>query len=248
MALTLSILFAVSAAILAGLVLKAIFKKLDPAKVEEYRPCKGGWWEGKLNNCQAGLLMVPQQPVNTYTNVAYLAGGFFLMFKLQTLPSYVLGLASLYLCAGSALYHATSTRWAGSLDVSSMYAVFSSIAVYALSALLRTSDALAALLMFVAAALAAYLLRYKYHGTMEVKIGIFLAITYALILWSRHRNQAALFDGYLIATLVLFALAEIAWLLDKAGKFPLPRWGHGVWHVLTAAAISILFYTIHLTR
>jgi hypothetical protein len=36
--------------------------------------------------------------------------------------------------------------------------------------------------------------------------------------------------------------------LDKAGKFPLPRWGHGVWHVLTAIAISILFYVIHLTR
>jgi len=55
MALTLSILFAASAAVLAGLVLKAIFKSLDPAKVEEYRPCKGGWWEGKLNNCQARL-------------------------------------------------------------------------------------------------------------------------------------------------------------------------------------------------
>jgi|GEM_PF-4775119 len=248
MALTLSILFAASAAVLAGLVLKAIFKSLNPAKVEEYRACKGGWWEAKLNNCQAGLLFVPQQPVNTYTNVAYLAGGFFLMFKLQTLPSYVLGLASLYLCAGSALYHATSTRWAGSLDVSAMYAVFSSTAVYALSALLRTNDALAALLMFVAAALAAYFLRYYYHGTMEVKIGIFLIITYALILSSRYRNQAALFDGYLIATLVLFALAEIAWLLDKAGKFPLPRWGHGVWHILTAVAISILFYTVHQTR
>lgn len=248
MALTLSILFAASAALLAGLVLKAIFKSLDPAKVEEYRACKGGWWEAKLNNCQAGLLMVLQQPVNTYTNVAYLAAGFFLMFKLQTLPSYVLGLASLYLCAGSAPYHATSTRWAGSLDVSAMYAVFSANAVYALSALLGISDALTALLMFVAAALAAYLLRYYYHGTMEVKIAVFLVITYALILWSRHRNQARLFDGYLIASLVIFALAETAWLMDKAGRFPLVRWGHGVWHILTAAAIAILFYVIHLSR
>jgi hypothetical protein len=248
MALTLSILFAASAALLAGLVLKAIFKSLNPANIGGYRACKGGWWEAKLNNCQAGLLIVPQQPVNTYTNVAYLAGGFFLMFKLQTLPSYVLGLASLYLCAGSALYHATSTRWAGSLDVSSMYAVFSALAVYSFSALIRISDPLTALLMFVAAALAAYFLRYYYHGTMEVKIGIFLVITYALTLWSRYRNQATLFDGYLIASLVIFALAEIAWILDKAGKFPLPRWGHGVWHVLTAIAISILFYVIHLTR
>ena len=248
MALTLSILFAVSAAVVAGLVLKAIFRSLNPANIGGYRPCKGGWWEAELNNCKAGLLMVPQQPVNTYTNIAYAAVGSFLIFKLNTLPAFVLFLTLLYLCAGSALYHATSTSWAGKLDVSGIYAVFSSLGAYALFKLVGLKDLPVAFIMFVVAVLAGYLWRYKYKGDMRVKIGVLLLAAYVFVIWNMLKNHISLADGFLIASLVLFALAFLAWNLDKAGKFPLPRWGHGLWHLLTAAAISILFYVIHLTR
>ena len=248
MTLIISIVFAAGGSVVGGIALREIFRSLDPSNISGYRPCKGGWWEAKLNNCESGLLKTPQQPVNTYTNLAYVAGGLFLIFKLNTLPSYILSLTLLYLCAGSALYHATSTRWAGSLDVSAMYAVFSALTVYAASTLVGLEDSLVALMMFVVAVLSGYLLRYRYRGNLSLKIGIFLLLIYFFVIWSMLKNNRSLVDGYLIASFALFAVAYLAWNLDKIRIFPFKRWGHGLWHVLTAVAISILFYAAYLTQ
>jgi predicted membrane channel-forming protein YqfA (hemolysin III family) len=248
MNLLLSIAFAAGVSIVIYFALREVFKSLDPAKISDYRACKGGWWEGELNQCAQGLLLVPQQPVNTYTNLAYAAAGSFLIFNLNTLPAYVLFLTLLYLCAGSALYHATSTRWGGSLDVSGIYAVISALGAYALFTLVGLEDLPVAFIMFVFAALIGYLWRYKYKGDMRVKIGILLLVVYAFVIWNMLKKHISLADGFLIASLVLFLLGFIAWNLDKWRVFPLKRWGHGLWHLLTAAAFGILFYVIHLTR
>jgi predicted membrane channel-forming protein YqfA (hemolysin III family) len=238
-----SILFALLATVLAGVSLRAVFRSLDPADVRQYRACAGGWWEEELNQCRAGLLRVPQQPVNTYTNLAYFAGGWFLALHIGTVPAFVFGVMSLYLCVGSALYHGTSTRWAGSLDVSSMYAVFSALAVHAASIVLGFRDRPAvALVMFVVATAAAYFLRYKYKGNMQLKIGLFLGLTYALVLIGMASRSDWGPLPWFIASLALFALAFLFWNLDKRRRFPIERWGHGVWHLMTAGAITILFY------
>lgn len=248
MSLLISIAFAVAGSIVVGFSLRAIFRSLEPSSIKQYRACKGGWWEEKLNHCESGLVMLPQQPVNTYTNIAYLTGGAFLMFYLNTFPSMVFFITSLYLCAGSALYHATSTRWAGSLDVSAMYAMFSGLAAYSILKLIGLEDSLAALVIFVAAILMGYLLRYKYKGNVHLKIGIFLGLTYVFLIWSMLRNNMSLLDGYLISSFALFVIAFTIWQLDKGRIFPIKRWGHGLWHLLTAVAISMLFYTIYLIK
>jgi predicted membrane channel-forming protein YqfA (hemolysin III family) len=190
--------------------------------------------------------MVPQQPVNTYTNVLYLTGGLFLVFYLNTLTSYVFFITSFYLCTGSALYHSTSTRWGGSLDVSAMYAVFSSLTVYAASTLIGLEDSLVALIMFVVAVLIGWLLRYKYKGNMVLKIGIFILLIYSFLIWSMVQHNMSLFNVYLISSFVLYVIAFIIWILDKKRIFPIKRWGHGLWHIFTAVAISMLFYAIYL--
>lgn len=243
MTLAISIAFALSGTLIMGIALHVIFQGLNPSSISDYRACEGGWWEAELNGCASGLAMVPQQPVNTYTNLAYLAVGLFLMFKLNTLPAYIFSLTLLYLCVGSALYHATSTRWAGSLDVSAMYAVFSALTIYAAMGLFILEDSLVAFIMFVVAVLSAYFLRYRYRGNMSLKIGIFLVLTY-LFAWIK--NGYSLVDPYVIASIILFAIGFLVWNLDKWRTFPLKRWGHGLWHVFTAAGISILFYAIYL--
>lgn len=243
-----SIAFAACGLLVVGIALHKVFRSLDPSKISGYRPCAGGWWEAKLNNCSSGLLKVPQQPVNTYTNVAYVAVGFFLLFKINTLPSYVLSLTLLYLCVGSALYHAMSTRWAGSLDVSGMYALFSAMTAYIICKYIGLDNSLVALIMFMVAVLCGYLLRYRYRGNMSLKIGIFLVLTYLFTILSMLQNNRSLVSGYLIASFAMFALAYLAWILDKARNFPLKRFGHGLWHVLTAAAISVLFYGSYLSE
>ncbi|MFQ5605009.1 MAG: ceramidase domain-containing protein [bacterium] len=247
MTLFISIAIAIGGTVIVGIALREIFRSLNPALLSGYRPCKGGWWEAELNNCSLGLKKLPQQPVNTYTNVAYVTGGLFLMFTLNTLPTYVLSLTLLYLCAGSALYHATSTRWAGSLDASAMYALFSALTAYAAFRFLGLTDALAAFLMILVATLAGYFLRYKYRGNMSLKIGVFLVLTYAFLIWNMLRSQQSLLNAYLIGSFALFAVAYLIWNLDKARSFPLRRWGHGLWHVLTAAAIAMLYYVTHQT-
>jgi predicted membrane channel-forming protein YqfA (hemolysin III family) len=243
-----AIVFAASISLVVALSLRAIWKSLDPAKIGQYRACKGGWWEAELNNCSAGLLLLPQQPINTYTNVCYVAGGSFLAFELNTLPSYVFALACLYLCAGSSLYHATSTRWAGSLDVSGMYAVFSSLMVYAGSTLTSVSDPVTALVMFVVAAYTGYVLRYRFRGDTNLKIGIFLFFIYGFLIWKLIRDDVPDVTTYLIVSFALFLLAFVIWMLDKKRLFPVSRWGHGIWHILTAIAISMLFFAIQLSR
>ena len=50
MTLVLSIMFAVIGSVVMGMALRAIFKKIKPANVSEYRACVGGWWEEELNH------------------------------------------------------------------------------------------------------------------------------------------------------------------------------------------------------
>ena len=243
-----SLVFAACISLVIALSLREIFKSLDPGKIGQYRPCGGGWWEGELNNCRAGLLQLPQQPVNTYTNVSYVFCGFFTAFQLNTLPSYAFALASLYLCAGSSLYHATSTRWAGSLDVSGMYAVFSSLTIYALLAFTQLEDPAAALIMFVTASLCGYFLRYKFRGDTSLKIGIFIVISYGLLLWKLLRDNIPDVKPYHIVSFAIFLVAYAVWNLDKKRLLSLKNWGHGIWHIMTGIAIALLFYAIHLSR
>lgn len=245
--MAISIAFAISGAVMMGIALHVVFRNLSLPSIQKYyKKCAGGWWEAELNHCSLGLTMVPQQPVNTYTNLAYVAVGLFLIFKLNTLPAYILSLTLLYLCVGSALYHAISTRWAGSLDVSAIYAVFSALTIYAASTLIGLEESVVAFIMFVVAVLSAYFLRYKYRGSMAIKIGIFLVFIYSLAIWSMLKNNKLPVKGYLIASFILFAISFIFWTFDKKRIFPFKRWGHGLWHVFNAAAIFILIFGIYL--
>lgn len=243
-----SIMFAVGVSVLVGIGLREIFKSLNPNQIGGYRACKGGWWEAHLNNCAQGLLKIPQQPVNTYTNLIYLAGGIFLAFFLVTNSAYVLALSCLYLCVGSALYHATSTRWAGSLDVSGIYVVFTALTVHSANYFVRLQDSWLALIMFVLAAVLGYCLRYKYKGLMQLKIAIFLVLIYIPAIISIIKNEIPSAHSYIYISAIFFVLGFVCWSLDKAGKFPFKRWGHGFWHIFTAGGIGTIFYANYLMQ
>jgi hypothetical protein len=219
-----------SAAIFTGLIVLAVFQYLEPEKVSaDYHPCRGGWHEAYLNHCETGLLRIPQQPVNTYTNLAYLAAGLFTHLALGTGPSLVFAVGMIYLCVGSTLHHAVSTAWVEMLDVTGIYVVFSSLAVFAAATLVGGgASPLTTGLMFLVAGLAAYLLSKQFRRQMNVVIGVFLALTYALL--QLHRGLSRSWDRWplLVASPAIFALAFLAWHLDRTKRFPLPHWGHAV--------------------
>jgi hypothetical protein len=79
MALLISMVFAVAGSVVAGIALRQICKLIKPELVSQYRLCEGRWWEEELYHCKQGLTRVPNQPVNNYTNIAYLASGLFIM-------------------------------------------------------------------------------------------------------------------------------------------------------------------------
>lgn len=221
-------------------ILEYLFRRLRGSeKVQrQYVRCAGGWWEGEIENCESGmgLVAIPQQPVNTYTNLAFAAGGGVLV-SVHLWPIHALFLAVLvYMTVGSGLYHAISTRWAASLDVSSMYATFYGLLGYGFAVLVGWGPWETFALTVIGMIGAGYFLRYRYGGRMELKIGLLLAGSWALLV-ARLLTQGG--DGWLLfwVSTLCYAFAMISWLLDKTRRSPIPRWGHGFWHILAALAI-----------
>jgi len=247
---TMLLAFAVTigALIFATLILLTLFRNLSPAIVEDgYVPCRGHWYEARANGCEHGLTHIPQQPINTYTNLAYLAVGVFVALSLGTAPAYVFAFTMLYLFIGSTLYHALSTHWAGMLDVTAIYSLFSALAVYGLCELLGLPVWLTTGIMFAVAGLTAYVLSPRYRKNMNLVIGLFLGATYVLLLLHMWRSGLWSAWPYLVGSLVAYGTAFIIWNVDKTETSPFKKWGHGIWHILAAAASALIFYAVHLT-
>lgn len=211
-----------------------------------------GWHEAHLRGCRDGLLQIPQQPINTYSNIAYMAGGIGLAAVLGTPAAWGFALAMAYLCVGSMLFHAVSTKWGQMLDVTGIYAVFSSLAAYAALELVRsglrtegapawsTADWMVATVMFGVAGLVVYVLGPRFRDHMERKIAMFLVPAYLLTLM----NSLSVWP-LVVGSIGLFALAFLCWWTDKKRTFPIVPWGHGAWHLFTAAASVLAFYAAH---
>jgi predicted membrane channel-forming protein YqfA (hemolysin III family) len=242
----LDILATAGAVVFATLVGLTLFRYLKPADLQGgFDPCNGNWHEGEVVGCST-LSHIPQQPLNTHSNLAYLAAGLYMYFFLETEPAFVFAVTMTYLCIGSALYHATSTKWSGMLDVTGIFTVYTGLLVYAVAAVAGVGTAhVTPMLMFVVAGLSAFLLSRRYARNMRMVIAIGLGGTFAALLvhmflrgdWSSLR--------YVLISLVLLAGAYAAWMLDRARKLGPYPWGHGAWHLLTAVGSAVALYAVH---
>ena len=88
----------------------------------------------------------------------------------------------------------------------------------------------------MAAVGAAIAFAFVFPGNLMVRMGLLLALMSV---------RAFLLGAPLLAgvSFGLFAMAMGAWLVDKKTE-ALGRWGHGMWHLLTAAAIAIMFVAL----
>lgn len=193
---------------------------------------RGGWWEDILvNRCR-----FPIAPINTFTNISYIIAGALCFILKPNLASAVFAAAMIFLGIGSALYHGTKEIWASRLDNAGMYAVFSSLVTYALS----PNHPYIFIVMLAMAILSARLLAYgtNWKYLLNPIMGIFVCISIAAV-----ALNGILFSA--IASLLIFLVAYFVWWMDKTRRFTLlPKWGHGLWHVLTAEAFLILFMGI----
>ena len=102
--------------------------------------------------------------------------------------------------------------------------------------------------MFGTAVLAGYFLAYKFPGADVIKIGAFLGLAYLLAIVRVVRDGYGAATPFLVVSAMLFALGLICQITDKKRVFPIKRWGHGIWQLLTGAAIPMLFHAVHLTQ
>lgn len=201
----------------------------SPALMKDFKPCRGDWWEAELRGCRNWTRHLPVEPVNTYSNLAYLAAGWIVFRHVGTLPAALFAFVMAYLCVGSALYHGVKTIWGAALDHSGMYAVFAALALYAMAPL----NPWIALPMLIGSAAAAYFLRYEFPGNISVRMGILLALALVGAIFRGHWQLGVISIG-------LFALAMAIWIMGKR-RILWGRWGHGLWHLLTSAAIALMF-------
>lgn len=186
------------------------------------RPCAGGWRESELvGACPAPAdPRFPLQPVNTLSNLAYPLGGLALVLVKGGGDALVFLGASILLGIGSAAYHGWPTARTAALDHAGMYAT--------MIAVVLGLTPLPAPLTAVAAGGGAWALRYRFRPNLNLMMGVFLVVGLA-IRW----------DLAGLVALGLFALAMVAWQIDRRTAW-LGVWGHGIWHVLTAAAFAVM--------
>ncbi|MEN8144223.1 MAG: hypothetical protein ABFS14_04665 [Gemmatimonadota bacterium] len=204
----------------------------NPSLMVRFKPCRGEWWEAEIRGCQNWNKNLPVEPINTYSNLAYLAAGWLAFREVGTLPAGLFALVMAYLCIGSALYHGVKTVWAAALDHSGMYAVFAALAFYAMAPLHKWII----VPMLIGSVAAAYFLRYEFQGNVSVRMGIFLSL---VLVGAVFRGDTWLGIG----SIVLFLVAYGIWHMGKRRIF-WGRWGHGLWHLLTAAAIALMFVAL----
>ena len=187
---------------------------------------RGHWAEDRL----AGRCTFPIGPWNTWSNGAYLLSGGALIAKEQTSAAWVMGGSLIALGIGSGLYHGFKTLWANRLDWTGMYLVFGALAVHGMAphhplipwAMLLTGALLAALLAYVVP-----------NVSLEIQMGVLVWFAALPVVLHGH-------GLLLIIPMSLLVIAYGAWHLDQRGWSG--RWGHALWHVLTAFALALLFW------
>jgi hypothetical protein len=202
-----------------------------PRLMTNVRACRGEWAEARLRGCEKGIGFtgVPVEPFNTYSNLAYLAAGWILFQITGTPASLVLAVTLTLLCVGSAVYHGIKTMWGARLDHAGMYAVFGALAVYGVAPLHPAIHWVMAGVALAGGVGFAFVL----PGDLNARMGLLLGLMSVRAFLLGTPRLAEL-------SLVLFALAFAAWFFDKRGKL-LGRFGHAIWHALTAGAITTMF-------
>jgi predicted membrane channel-forming protein YqfA (hemolysin III family) len=217
----------------AGLAMWAVLRFIAgaPALLTDVKACRGHWAEARLRHCEGGLAVtgIPVEPINTFSNLAYLAAAWILFKDFGTLPATVVAASLTLLFVGSSLYHGTKTKWGARLDHAGIYAVFGSLAIYCVA----PAHPAAPYIMLVGAAVFAIGFALVDPGDLNARMGLLLGLVSIRGFLLGRTLLSAVSLGF-------FLVAFAVWFLDLRTTV-LWRFGHAIWHVCTAAAIVVMF-------
>lgn len=200
---------------------------------------------------EAALGRLVREPQNTWSNLAFVAGGSLLLGIARTRHARRVGVPLIAVGIGSFLYHASASAQLRQLDVGGMYWLFGMTVVLCGGALLAKfhswieSHTTAALVVTLAAAVALTIWRnLTVLGFKPLSLTVatgatasFLILT--LVAVTRRTRQASHFIE-ILALLSVFAAAVYFQLSDRPGG-PLYRpdalvQAHALWHTFAAVA------------
>ena len=165
---------------------------------------RGGWNEDQIcNRCT-----FPIGPYNTYSNIAYVIAGLYLLIRNQSLAYIVMCLALIALGLGSGIYHGFKTPFSNKLDWVGMYLVFGALSVHGIN----PNASLTPYLMAATGILLAVIFSFVLNKIpLEVQMGLLYWFSSISVVLNGHYQTAFI-------VLDIFMVAYIFQILDRKKK------------------------------
>ncbi len=208
--------------------------------------------------CEAHHDGLIRQPINTYSNLAFVLVGLLMLtvarddwskgtrhnlMSLHRAYPVIFGLAAIVIGGGSFFYHASLTFIGQWFDVMGMYLFVGFAMVYSF-ARLRPMRPFYFIVGYLAMnAMLGYLLIVNPAIRRQVFAAmVWTALALEILVWLVDSPKIE--KRWLAASVASLALGYAMWMLDETGAWCAPTsWlqGHAVWHLLTALAAGLLF-------
>lgn len=192
------------------------------------------WARPDIHHCEANLAGWIAAPADTWSNVAYMAVGLWLMRS--SVPKKTLGIIAVIVGATSFAFHASYTAFGQALDYFGMYVLASWLIARGVLRAGWSKDEKITCAVVVGASCATYVMFARLHWPVQTTMILLVALMVSLEIYlMRGAPQKSL-----LAALALFAAAYACWHMDHSDRFCRPddhlfQW-HAAWHVLTALA------------
>lgn len=198
----------------------------------------------KHEKLEGRAIKVPIEPVDTWTNIAYLIIAL-LPYAQRVQVSYTsitFSIITLTLGLGSGLFHAGGTAWGRIADMSGIFLVFGFLAANALLIWQRTKSIVLLMLMTLALFGLQFWLRHIHGDTLALGI-IALIILIPLILSSDTKwMKIKIFISILIFVVAdVFRSLDSWWCCGTLREDSIIQF-HGIWHVVSAIGIGYVFW------
>jgi hypothetical protein len=216
-----------------------------------------GMMESTISFCEGNENSYIAQPVNTWTNLAYVFIGVVLVYiaRKEKVPFLkVFAILPIIIGIFSFMLHATNSFLGGSLDLASMFLFSSLLLTNNLYRLYLVKHAhfiqnylFINFLFLVPHFLILYITRLDI-GSHIFALQVAVIIVTEIILVTKRKYQTEIHD--LLISLTLIGIAISIWLLDiyrvwcDARSYHIIN-GHGIWHILTALSFVPLYFYYH---
>ena len=190
-----------------------------------------------------------RQPINTWSNLAFVIVGAFIVVSatpdrpLRRSDALLLAFACVGIGLGSWFYHASLTFVGQWLDVMSMYLLGTFMVLHAAQRLRPMGDR-AFVVGYVSVNVALGVLLIVWPEARRYVFGGLIAAALMLEAILHHRKQTALQARWLIAALGVYGVAQVIWTLDLNHLVCDPTsvvQGHAMWHGLTALSAGLVY-------